>query len=202
MPGAGEVNYVHEQTIYSGTIETETRSAKDWHTNWGFLANRPQPPPRGFSTRTAKYVYGGSQWSLGDKRVSDSSAEGIAAALAEQKNRKTLTSLTWQTVPPQATKPCQAKGAYAGMTLVESDTSGVKNRESALLMRTHMLQTLGDACRTEGLDPTDKYRRPVTASHEIGWRARQSVGNGRPGLELFGVAEHAKKQVVKKMGYS
>ena len=36
------------------------------------------------------------------------------------------------------------------------------------MMRTHNLQTLGDACRTAGLDPTDKYTRPISASHEIG----------------------------------
>ena len=200
--GGGEVNYVHEQTIFQHTIEEETRAAVTWKQNWGFLANRPQPPPRGFSTSTAKYAYGGTKWSLGDKRVFDSSAEGIAAAVAERDARKTISNLTWESQPPKETKPCEAKGAYVGMTLVESDTSGVKNREAALLMRTHSLQTLGDACRTAGLDPVEKYRRPVSASHEVGWRAKTVVANGRPGLELFGVAEHAKKQIVNTMCYS
>ena len=83
------------------------------------------------------------------------------------------------------------------MTLVKNDTAGVETRESALLMRTHNFQSLGDACRTEGLHPVEKYRQPVTASHEVGWRATMSAGNGRPGLEMFGVAQHAKHQATK-----
>ena len=60
-----------------------------------------------------------------------------------------------------------------------------------------MFQTLGDACRTEGLDPAAKYRMPLTSSHEVGWRAR-SASNARPNLEMFGVAEMAKKSYVTK----
>ena len=200
MP-SGEINYVHEQTIFGDQIETETKTAKEWWHNWGFLANRPQPPPRGFSNESAKYVYGGTKWSLKNKRVPDSSAQGIAAAEAERHQRKEFAELTWQSKVKEFTKPCNAKGAYSGLTCVETDTSGVKNREMALLMRTHMFQTLGDACRTEGLDPTDKYRQPISMAHEVGWRARIPTGaHQRPGLEMFGVAEHAKKQFCKKLG--
>ena len=202
MPKDDQINYVHEQTIYQHTIEEELGSAALWHTNWGFLANRPQPPPRGFSIATAKYTYGGTKWTLEGKRVPDNSKEGIAAAEAERHIRKTMSEVTWQSVPQKETKRCEAKGYYKGTVLVESDTSGVKNREAALMMRTHNLQTLGDACRTAGLDPTDKYTRPISASHEVGWRARKVVANGRPGLEMFGVSDHARAQVVNKMCYS
>ena len=195
-----DVNYVHAQTIFTHQIEEEMRASSLWFGNWGFLANKPPPAPRGFSTATAKYTYGGNKWSLEQKRVHDTSEEGLAAANAERSQRKTMTTLTWQSRPPNATKPCEAQGAYTGMTLVETDTAGVKNRESALLMRTHMFQSLGDACRTAGLDPVEKYRMPITASHEVGWRAKTAApGTGRPGLELFGVAEHAKKQATQHM---
>ena len=125
-----EVNYIHEQTIFADQIEKETAAAAEWFDNWGFLANKPQPPPKGFSTRTAKYAFGGNSWSLQQKRVSDESKEGISAAEAERNIRKTMANLTWQSRPHTATKPCEAKGAYKGMVLVESDTSGVKHREA------------------------------------------------------------------------
>lgn len=54
--GSGEVNYVHAETIWRQRLEEETRAAAEWPGNWGFLASKPQPPPRGFSTRTAKYT--------------------------------------------------------------------------------------------------------------------------------------------------
>ena len=197
MPSGGEINYVHAQTIFTDQIEEELRASVQWHTNWGFLANRPQPPPRGFSTKTTKYSYGPNQWSIKQKRVPDESAQGIAAAEAERNQRKEMSHLAYNTAVTQSTKPCEALGAYKGMKLVESDTSGVKNREAALLMRTHKFQTLGIACHTVGVNPVDKYRQPVSASHEVGWRATRSAGNGRPGLEIFGVGDHAMKQICK-----
>ena len=130
MPAGKEINYIHEQTIFGDQIEKETKAAADWYNNWGFLANKPQPPPRGFSLASAKYTYGGSNWTLEQKRVPDNSKEGITAAEAERNIRKTFANLTWQTKVPTATKPCEAKGAYKGMILVDTDTSGVKNRES------------------------------------------------------------------------
>ena len=125
-----EVNYIHAQTIFADQIEKETAAASEWFDNWGFLANKPQPPPKGFSTRTAKYAFGGNSWTLEQKRVPDESAEGISAAEAERNIRKTMANLTWQSRPYTATKRCEAKGAYTGMVLVESDTSGVKHREA------------------------------------------------------------------------
>ena len=84
-----------------------------------------------------------------------------------------------------------------GITLVKSDTSGVANREAAMLMRAHKFQSLGDACLTDGVDPGVKYTAPVCNSHDYGWRAPSS-SNNRPSLEMFGVAEHGRKAVVKK----
>lgn len=81
-----------------------------------------------------------------------------------------------------------------GTKTVLNDTDGVLNREAALLMRAHRLQSLGDACLADGLSPGEKYRAPVLDSHEYGWRVPTN-SNGLPHLEMFGVAEHAKKQV-------
>jgi hypothetical protein len=194
--GDAGVNYVHMETLWRQRLEEEERGDKEWHKNWSFLANKQQSAPRGFSTVATKYAYGGTKWTLRQSRVPDNSEEGMSAAVAELAARKRISTLTWQTPTVNLTKPCEAKGAYTGGSLVQSDTSGVPSREAALLMRTHHFQTLGDACLTEGLDPTDKYRHPHTASQEVGWRARKTVGNGRPGLEIFGVAEHSKRQIV------
>lgn len=54
--------------------------------------------------------------------------------------------------------------------MVRNDVDGVSHREAALLMRSHKLQNMGDACLTDGLNPGDKYRAPVLDSHEYGWR--------------------------------
>ena len=129
------MNYVHEETIWRQRLEEEIRGDATWHENWGFLADRPQQPPRGFSTSTAKYAYGGSQWTLQPCRVPDSTPEGIAAANAERDARKRMSSLKHDTRMTLITKPCEAKGAYKGIKLVESDTSGIQTREQALLMR-------------------------------------------------------------------
>ena len=88
----------------------------------------------------------------------------------------------------------QAAEDLAGLyTAVRSVETGVENREAALLMRSHKFQSLGDACLTDGVDPGVKYNQPVLTSHEYGWRCPAS-SNARPNLEMFGVAEHAKKQ--------
>lgn len=128
-----ETNYVHAATNWTQRLEEETKAAYEWKANWGFLANKPLPPPRGFSTSSVKHVYGGVHWSLEQKRIPDDGPEGIAAATAERDFRMRKRDLTWQSRPTNLTKPCEAKGAYTGMTLVETDTSGVKNREAALL---------------------------------------------------------------------
>jgi hypothetical protein len=193
----GETNYVHEESIWRQRLEEEEKGAHEWFNNWSFLANKPQPPARGFSMATAKYTYGGRLWTVEGKRVPDSTPEGIAAAESERKARQTMSSLKWTTKVPLQTKPCEAHGAYEGLKLVESDTSGVASREAALLMRTHKFQTLGDACLTAGLDPSEKYRCPIASSHEYGWRA-PSKYNNRPNLEMFGVAEHAKRQLTSR----
>lgn len=191
------MNYCHEESIWRQRLEEEEKGAAEWRRNWGFLANKPQPPARGFSSNVAKYSAGAGKWTVSAVRVRDDSEEGMAAALCELKARKTMSNLEWTSQLPKETIPCEAKGAYSGVTLVESDTSGVKNREAALLMRTHKFQTLGIACRTVGVDPALKYRTPIATSHEYGWRA-PSANNNRPALEMFGVAEHAKVQVTAR----
>ena len=163
--------------------------AATWGDNWGFLTGRRQSEARGFSTKVAKYSYGPSKWSVKTVRVPDNSAEGLAAAESEQNARKMMSSLTWQTKPAALVKPCGRQG----IPLVCDGTKGVESREAALLMRSHKFQSLGDACLTEGVDPCSKYTAPVLDSHEYGWRV-QSKTNERPNLEMFGVAEHAKKK--------
>ena len=192
MP-SGEVNYVHEDEIWRQRLNNEVDGAAVWHDNWGFLANKGQGAPRGFSTKVAKYSYGQSKWSVKSVRVPDNSAEGLAAAQSEQDARKMMSTLKWNTPPEGPVKPCSDKG----ITLVKSVETGVENREAALLMRSHKFQSLGDACLTDGVDPGVKYNQPVLTSHEYGWRC-PTTSNTRPSLEMFGVCDHARKQVVKK----
>ena len=189
----GEVNYIHETEIWRQRLKTETEGAAAWHGNWGFLTGKELPEPRGFSTNVAKYAYGGNKWTVSSMRVPDDSAEGLAAAQSEQKARKLMSTLTWMTEADGPCKPAAAKGVR-----LVNERRAVESREAALLMRSHKFQSLGDACLTEGVDPGVKYTRPVLTSHEYGWRAPTS-SNTRPPLEMFGVADHAKKQVVKKL---
>uniref|UniRef100_A0A7S2BQZ5 Uncharacterized protein n=1 Tax=Haptolina brevifila TaxID=156173 RepID=A0A7S2BQZ5_9EUKA len=189
----GESNYIHEDEIWRQRLKNETEGAAVWHSNWGFLTGREQPEARGFSSNVAKYAYGQGQWTVMHVRVPDNTPEGLSAAQSEVDARKTMSKLTWQTQPVNPTKPCENKG----ITLVKSETSGVQSREAAMLMRSHKFQTLGDACLTEGLDPGVKYKAPILNSHDYGWRAPSS-SNNRKTLEMFGVAEHGRKAVVKK----
>ena len=193
MGGGGELNYVHEDEIWRQQMKTEVEVSAAWHDNWGFLAGRETGPCRGFSTKVAKYAVPGGGTSVKQIRVSDESAEGHAAAESEAATRKAMSSLEWHSKLPAPVVPCD-KG---GRTLVNESLRGVETREAALLMRSHKLQSLGDACLTDGLDPAQKYRAPMVDSHEYGWRAPTAT-NGRPSLELFGVAEHGKRGVVTK----
>ena len=84
--------------------------------------------------------YGGNKWTLEETRVPDESKEGIASAVAEREARQRMSKLKWDTKLPNITQPCEAHGAYTGVKLVESDTSGVRTREAALLLRTHMFR--------------------------------------------------------------
>jgi len=192
MP-AGEVNYVHEAEIYRQQLKTEVDSAAVWHSNWGFLTGKEQSEPRGYSNNVAKYSYGQGKWSVKHVRVPDNTEEGISAATSEQNARKLMSTLKWNTPIEGPVQPCNSKG----LTLVQDSTMGVEGREAALTMRSHKFQTLGDACLTDGVDPGVKYTAPCLTSHEYGWRC-PSTNNSRPNLEMFGVAEHGKKQVVKK----
>jgi len=191
--GGGEVNYVHEDEIWRQQMKTEVEVASTWGDNWGFLTGQEQTDPRGFSKKVAKYAYAGGKWTVKQVRVPDDSQEGIDAAESEQSARKMMSDLSWHTKPVAPVKPCASKG----IKMVANDTDGVESQEAALLMRSHKLQSLGDACLTDGLSPGEKYRAPILDSHEYGWRV-PTAANGRPNLEMFGVAEHAKKQVVKK----
>ena len=83
------------------------------------------------------------------------------------------------------------KGPFKGTTLIRSSEAGIESREAALLLRAHNLQSLGDSCRTQGVDPHHKYNQPVVDSHEYGWRAPTKT-NGRPTLEMFGVSHYGR----------
>ena len=107
MPG--DTNYIHEQEIWKQRLKNETEGAAHWYDNWGFLAGREPPEPRGFSTKVAKYSYGGGQWSVKSVRVPDNTAEGLAAATSEQNARTFLSSLTYETNVPNEMKPCKDK---------------------------------------------------------------------------------------------
>jgi hypothetical protein len=80
---------------------------------------------------------------------------------------------------------------------VASETTGPINREAALLLRAHKFQSLGDACRTEGVDPNVKYNTPIFMSHDYGWRV-SSTKNPRKSLEMFGVSQYGIKEKVSK----
>ena len=51
---------VHEEQIWRQRLETEVEVAATWQTNWGFLGERAEPPPRGFSRNVAKYAGAGN----------------------------------------------------------------------------------------------------------------------------------------------
>ena len=143
--GDGSINYVHEEEIWKQRLEEEWRGDAEWHRNWGFLAKKEMSKPRGFSTNVAsklaaalahtahrpraphlsrhsrrvlaaEYAYGGNKWTISSVRVPDNTPEGVSAAVSERDARKTMSSLTWATKNPTITKPCEAKGAYTGMT--------------------------------------------------------------------------------------
>lgn len=70
--------------------------------------------------------------------------------------------------------------------------------QAVKLMLSNHSQTLGEACKIDGLDPHQKYRAPVTSAHEVGWRA-PSKTNKVNSLELFGVAQHGRQDKIKTL---
>ena len=184
-------NVVHEELLWKQRLEAEIQMAATWHDNWGFLGERPEAPVRGFSKNTAKYA-GGGKYTVSSVRVPDETAEGVTAALSEQRQRQERHALTWRTPFPTPVKAVGIeKGPFKGTTLIRSSEAGIESREAALLLRAHNLQSLGDSCRTQGVDPHHKYNQPVVDSHEYGWRAPTKT-NGRPTLEMFGVSHYGR----------
>ena len=159
----GEVNYVAEEAIWRQALKAEVESAAVWHENWGFLAKKEGGPPRGFSQNVAKYSHGAGNWTVSHVRVPDNGPEGIAAAESEQKARKLMSTLKWDTAPDSMLKPCADKG----VTLVRDPKVGIESRAQALLMRSHRFQSLGDACLTEGVDPCVKVSTRRYTEHRM-----------------------------------
>eukprot|EP00316_Scyphosphaera_apsteinii_P010013 CAMPEP_0119330456 /NCGR_PEP_ID=MMETSP1333-20130426/78322_1 /TAXON_ID=418940 /ORGANISM="Scyphosphaera apsteinii, Strain RCC1455" /LENGTH=248 /DNA_ID=CAMNT_0007339849 /DNA_START=45 /DNA_END=792 /DNA_ORIENTATION=+ len=158
-------NYVHEAEIWRQRLQNEEDAAHDWPQNWGFLIGKGEPPPRGFSTALAKYIKPVGGWTVKSIRVPDNSEEGIAAACSEQKARMLLTTVKANTRPSAPVKYCESPlETQKGMPLVHDDFTGVHSTWAALTMRAHVMQVLGDACRTEGLNPKTKYKAPILAS--------------------------------------
>jgi len=190
MASGPEKNMVHEDEIWRQQLKEEVEAAKTWKTNWGFLGERSEAEPRGFSTAVAKYQKPGGGWTVKSIRVADNTEAGVAAATSEQDARTLMTSLTSETKPRAPMQPCASK---FGQPLVRDRFSGVESRDAAEGLRAHTMQTLGDACRTDGIDPKVKYSAPVCNSHEYGWRAATKTNTtGANSLEIFGVAEHAR----------
>ena len=191
-------NVVHEELLWRQRLEAEVQMAETWQHNWGFLGERPEPPLRGFSKNVAKYAGGNTRdgYTVSSVRVPDDSEEGLEAARSEQRQRAERHALTWQTPFPTPVKPVGIeKGPFKGTTLIRSSASGIESREAALLLRAHNLQSLGDACRTQGVDPHHKYNAPVVDSHEYGWRV-PTKDNGRPRLEMFGVSHYGRRDLT------
>mmetsp|Transcript_6642 Transcript_6642/g.14501 ORF Transcript_6642/g.14501 Transcript_6642/m.14501 type:complete len:197 (+) Transcript_6642:212-802(+) len=188
----GDKNYVHNDEIWRQRMKNEADSAVQWNQNWGFLAGKEQSEPRGFSTNVAKYATTGGKWTVKTVRVADDTEAGVSAAVSEQEARQQMSSLNHTSRPAAPVKRVEAKGKV----LVHDEHSGVQSREAAEALRAHTMQTLGDACRTDGVDPQLKYKAPVCDSHEYGWRV-PTKDNERQSLELFGVAEHGRKDMRK-----
>ncbi len=180
--------------IWRQRLKSEAEAAHEWRGTWGFMAERPYPPPRAFSTVPVKYTTTAGQWTNSRLRIADDTAEGAAAARSEQDARKAVARVDHTTRPALPVKPCETKG----VRVVRAADVGVESRTAAKLMLSHTLQTLGDACRTDGMDPGDKYVAPQTAAQEVGWYAANAA-NGRRNVELFGVAEYGVKNMRKKL---
>ena len=180
--------------IWRQQLRNEAEAAEAWKANWGFIANKKYPPPRGFSTMPVKYTAKAGTWTNSRIRVPDSSKEGTESAMAEEKARQELSKIDWKTNPVLGVKPCETKG----IKVVTDSREGVPNRTAAKLMLAHKLQALGDACLTDGMSPNQKYSAPQTSSQEVGWYA-PSANKPSRGVELFGTGEYARKNMRKSL---
>ena len=109
MANGPEKNMVHEDEIWRQQLKEEVEAAKTWKSNWGFLGDRSEAEPRGFSTAVAKYQKPGGGWTVKSIRVTDNTDAGVAAATSEQNARTLMTSLTAETKPRAPMQPCTSK---------------------------------------------------------------------------------------------
>ena len=185
-----------EDEIWRQRVRNEEDASRQFGPNWGFLTG-PQmgEEPRGYAHATAKYHYSistGPQWTVKQIRVPDYSASAKKAALDEVRAKEAIYTLNdnSSTVGPMKNG---TGGRLLGTqstfkTLVESNTDGIRGRDDAFALRSHMSQTLGDALLMQGLSPKEKYTFPMTCSHDYGWRGKS--------LERFGVGHHGRKGIV------
>lgn len=62
MAKADVTNEVHALEIYRDQMKKELDSAAEWKKNWGFLAEKPAAPPRGFCEISVKYASKGGTY--------------------------------------------------------------------------------------------------------------------------------------------
>lgn len=192
---SAEKNFVHQDEIRRDAIKREEYAARDFPDTWGFLCGpKLEAETHGFARTIAKYHGGVGSWTLVHKRIVDDSALGLKAREIDNALKPKIGKLTLEATHRSNVKPGLVD--KYGRTLIKTDLGYdcIPTRSAALALRSHHESTVGDSVRIRGFDPKEKYKYPLTASQELGWRPRP--------LEIFGVAEFGlKKGIAAEYGY-
>jgi hypothetical protein len=181
-------NFVHVDEIRRDAIRREELTAREFHDTWGFLCGpKLEAESHGFRNVTAKYHGGQHDWTLGHKRVRDDSELGRTAR-EMAKNMLPTPGVVQSTVHTSNIISGIVDKYGRTLTRTNQGYDCIPNRSAALALRSHAEHTIGDTVCIQGYSPIQKYKYPVTATHEVGWRSKS--------LEIFGVAEFGLKKGI------
>jgi hypothetical protein len=92
-------------------------------------------------------------------------------------------------VPRSSSRQGQSRGQSRNVSepgSARNPNAILMSTNEALMLQPQSLQGVGAAIMTPGIDPSDKYRFPLTQNNTYGWSARAP-------LEFFGVSQYGRK---------
>lgn len=176
-------------------IRKEELAAREFPETWGFLCGpKVEGETAGFKNVITKYYGGAGSWALRKKRVFDDSQLGRTAREIDDALKPKMGNVLQGTTHRTNIVPGIVDKHSRVLTRTDQGYDCIPNRYAGLALRSHFEHTVGDSVRIRGYSPMEKYRYPLTATQEVGWRPKS--------LEIFGVAEFGlKKGIAAEHGY-
>eukprot|EP00462_Mataza_sp_D1_P007151 CAMPEP_0175122094 /NCGR_PEP_ID=MMETSP0087-20121206/1531_1 /TAXON_ID=136419 /ORGANISM="Unknown Unknown, Strain D1" /LENGTH=184 /DNA_ID=CAMNT_0016403705 /DNA_START=20 /DNA_END=571 /DNA_ORIENTATION=- len=174
-----EINAVHALENWRQRIDAEQAAAFAWKGNWGFLA-----APN--STAIVELSRAEIDETLAKVGPCYDYLRRRHAAQAQRTNSRR--SMGEMIAKDSDSVTSSRQPTPSGKKTPVDNNDNLMTAHEALMLQPQYLQGVGDAIRTPGVDPQDKYRFPLTSANAVGWGTKKTGT-----LEFFGVSQYGRK---------